>query len=230
LIVQLIKKIKNDHNTKSNNYKFAFREVIIILIDKAFCLFRGFFLKFFLSSSKGLIFKSKGAKILNAHKIKVGKNFTLKRNSLIEALSIKGVTIGDNFSLGYNAIIECTGALRSVGDSLFVGNNVGINHYCFIGVRGEVYIGDNVIFGPYVCVLSENHIFKDLNIPIREQGELRYKTVIEDNVWIGAGAKILPGVVIGKGSIIASGAVVTKDVENFSVVGGVPAKFIKKRR
>ena len=78
--------------------------------------------------------------------------------------------------------------------------------------------------------MSENHIFKDLNIPIREQGELRYKTVIEDNVWIGAGAKILPGVVIGKGSIIASGAVVTKDVENFSVVGGVPAKFIKKRR
>ena len=82
-----------------------------------------------MSSAKGLIFKSKGAKILNAHKIKVGKNFTFKRNFLIEALSIKGVTIGDNFSLGYNAIIECTVALRSVGDS-FVGNNVGINHYC----------------------------------------------------------------------------------------------------
>ena len=200
-----------------------------IIIGKSICVIRGILLKFFIKKSKGLIFSSKGAKVFNGHKIIVGKNFTLKKNAMIDGLSKNGVKIGDNFSLGHNAFIECTGVLRAVGESLIIGDNVGINHYCFIGVRGEVIIGDNVIFGPYVCVLSENHNYSDLNVPIREQGETRLKTEIKSDVWIGAGVKILPGVTIGEGAIIASGAVVTKDVKKYSIVAGVPAKLIKSR-
>ncbi|MCL6293419.1 acyltransferase [Jejuia spongiicola] len=145
------------------------------------------------------------------------------------ALSIHGVEIGDNFMLGDFAIIECTGVLRAPGNKLVIGNDVAINHFCFIGVRGEVLIGNNVIFGPRVTVLSENHNFDDLNIPIKCQGETRFKTVIEDNVWIGANVIIMPGVIIKEGSVIGSGAVVTKDTEVNSVMVGVPAKMIKRR-
>ncbi|WP_165614878.1 acyltransferase [Flagellimonas flava] len=151
------------------------------------------------------------------------------RYSMINALCSDGVSIGDNFSMGHFSIIECTGVLRAVGERLTIGNDVGINHHCFIGVRGEVRIGNNVIFGPRVTILSENHNYTALDIPIKNQGETRYKTVIEDNVWIGANAIIMPGVTIAEGSIIASGAVVTKDTEKNSIVGGVPAKLIKKR-
>ena len=152
------------------------------------------------------------------------------KDSLINALSYEGVEIGDNFTLGKYAIIECTGVLRNVGNSLKIGNNVGINHYCFIGVRGDVVIGDNVIFGPRVNVFSENHNFDNLDVPIKNQGVTKLKTVIGSDVWIGANVSIMAGVNIGDGCVIAAGAVVTKDVPAYSIVGGVPAKVIKNRK
>ena len=127
------------------------------------------------------------------------------------------------------AIIECTGVLRDLGESLTIGNNVGINHYCFIGVRGNIKIGDNVIFGPRVSVFSENHNFDRLDIPIKDQGETRKDTLIGNDVWIGASSVILSGVKIGDGAIIAAGSVVNKDVPSNAIVAGVPAKMIKRR-
>ena len=188
------------------------------------------FVKPFLKNSKGIVFAEKGASIQFGHKVKAGSGLNLMRHSLINALSYGGIEIGDNFTLGKYAIIECTGVLRNVGNSLKIGDNVGINHYCFIGVRGDITIGDNVIFGPRVNIFSENHNFDKLDVPIKNQGVTKLKTVIGNDVWIGANVSIMAGVNIGDGCVIAAGAVVTKDIPAHSIVGGVPAKVIKNRK
>lgn len=228
IIEFLVSKVKGEEHII--DYPFGYSELISILLLKMRSILRGtFFVKPFLGSSKGIIFAEKGAKILFGHKVKVGKNLNLMEYSTINALSYNGVDIGDNFTLGKYAIIECTGVLRNVGDSLKIGNNVGMNHYCFIGVRGDVVIGDNVIFGPRVNIFSENHNFARCDTPIKHQGVTKSKTIIGNDVWIGANVSIMAGVNIGDGSILAAGAVVTKDIEPFSIAGGVPAKVIKKR-
>jgi acetyltransferase-like isoleucine patch superfamily enzyme len=151
-------------------------------------------------------------------------------NSYINALSYDGVEIGNNFTLGKFAIIECTGVLRNVGNRLKIGNNVGINHYCFIGVRGDIEIGDNVLFGPRVNIFSENHNFNDIEISIKNQGVTKGNTKIGNDVWIGANVSIMSGVTIGNGCVIAAGAVVTKNVPDYSIVAGVPARIIRNRK
>ena len=94
---------------------------------------------------------------------------------------------------------------------------------------GEIKIGKNVLIGPNSVIRSNNHNFKIFQKPINQQGMSEGKITIEDDVWIGAIVVILPNVIIGKGSIVAAGAVVTSNVETFSIVGGVPAKVIGLR-
>jgi len=229
IIEKLFTKVKKEKVTIS--YPFSLKELMTIINEKGWSLIRGvLFIKPFLKKSKGFVFAEKGAKVQFGHKIKAGSGLNLMAYSTINALSYDGVEIGNNFTLGKYAIIECTGVLRNVGNSLKIGNNVGINHYCFIGVRGDIVIGDNVIFGPRVNVFSENHNYSNLEIPIKNQGVTKDKTVIGNDVWIGANVSITSGVTVGDGSIIAAGAVVTKDVPPYSIVGGVPAKVLKNRK
>ena len=229
IIEKLFSKIKKEE--VKIEYAFNFREFLTILFERGFAALRGLiFVKPFLKKSKGLIFASKGSKIQFGHKIKVGSGFNLMEYATLNALSYDGVEIGNNFTLGKYAVIECTGVLRNVGNSLKIGNNVGINHYCFIGVRGNITIGDNVIFGPRVNIFSENHNFDRLDISIKNQGVTKEDTIIGNDVWIGASVSIMPGVKVGNGCVIAAGSVVTKDIADFSVVAGVPAKIIKNRK
>ena len=91
-------------------------------------------------------------------------------------------------------------------------------------------IGDDTIFGNYVSIYPENHNYKDKNIPIRLQGvNSRGVVRIGNNCWIGAKVTILDGTVIGDNCIVAAGAVVTSDVPDYSICGGVPAKLIRYR-
>jgi len=86
------------------------------------------------------------------------------------------------------------------------------------------------MMGPYVIIIGENHVSSNREIPMRLQGYKKYPPVrIEDDVWIGARAIILPGIKIGKGAIIGSGAVVTKDVPPYAICAGNPARVIKYR-
>lgn len=122
-----------------------------------------------------------------------------------------------------------------VEDNVYLssGKNVKIGYDCHINenvfIQGAE-IGNHIMIAPNVAILNSMHNFDRTDIPMCKQGAAKtINPVIEDDVWIGRSAIIMPGVKIGKGSIIASGAVVTKDVEPYSVVGGVPAKLIRKR-
>jgi acetyltransferase-like isoleucine patch superfamily enzyme len=108
---------------------------------------------------------------------------------------------------------------------------IGLNFYANCGCHflGEIAIGNDVMIGPKTIIWTRDHKFDDLSLPMNTQGHAYKKVLIEDDVWIGAGAIILKGVRIAKGSIVAAGSVVTKDVEAYSIVAGNPARKIKMR-
>ncbi len=110
-----------------------------------------------------------------------------------------------------------------------VGKRVTVNEFCFIWAGGDLEIGDNVLIGHGVTILTSEHNYDKINISIKYSGISLKPVKIGSDVWIGARATILAGVTINDGSIIAAGAVVTKDVPPYTIVGGVPAKVIKNR-
>ena len=130
------------------------------------------------------------------------------------------------FFLGNHSVIESYCCINNaVGD-------VVIGDYARIGIHntiiGPVCIGNHVNLAQGITVTALNHNFEDKTKRIDEQGITTKPVIIGDDVWIGANAVILPGVTIGKHCVVAAGAVVTKDVQDNTIVGGVPAKEIKK--
>ena len=127
---------------------------------------------------------------------------------------------------GTNVNIE-RGAVFSSHTTLGDNSGIGIN----ASLTGSVKIGKNVMMGSHCTMYIRNHNFERLDVPMCEQGYKPEETIIiEDDVWIGGHTIFLPGVHIGKGSIIGAGAVVTKDVPEFAIVGGNPAKIIRYRK
>lgn len=129
---------------------------------------------------------------------------------------------GENISLHPGVYLLCP-------EKIELGNNVSIHPMCYIDATGGINIGNDVSIAHSVTIMSTEHVFTDINIPIKDQGVSFHLTIIKDNVWIGAKSTILAGTVINSGSIIAAGAVVKNDVDENTVVGGIPAKIIKKR-
>ena len=138
----------------------------------------------------------------------------------------KNLELGSNSSFGFDCKIYA-----SEFSKIKIGSNCEFNSNVMINARGEgsITIGDHVLIGPNVVLRSADHTFERLNIPISKQGMTGGKIVIKNDVWIGSNCVILQNCTIGEGSVIAAGAVVTKDIEPNTIVGGVPAKFIKKR-
>ena len=192
---------------------------------------RGLWWKIWFKHTAGLIFVGKGVTIRNPQYVSAGRVLVMEDFCEIQGLSKRGVTLGDYVTLGRFAMIRPSGYYgREIGEGLRVGNHSNIGPYCYIGCSGYIEIGDNVLMGPRVSMSAENHNFDRLDVPIRHQGVTRQSIVIEDDCWIGSHSVILAGVRVGKGSIIAAGAVVTESIPAYSIVGGVPARIIKKRR
>lgn len=127
---------------------------------------------------------------------------------------------------GKNVNVE-HGAFFGSGKQVRIGNNSGIGVNCFVGA---VTIGDNVMMGPDVVILSANHKFDCLDVPMCEQGSSVSSVTIGNDVWLGTRVIVLPGKTIGNGAILAAGAVITKDVDDYAIVGGNPARVIKYRK
>lgn len=130
-------------------------------------------------------------------------------------------------SCGTNVNIE-RGARFGSGKGISIGHNSGLGVNCL--VHGPLEIGENVMMGPDVVIFTHTHKYDRTDIPMCEQGSKITKVTIGNDVWIGMRSIIMPGVTIGNGVIIGAGAIVTKDIPDFAVVGGVPAKIIRFRK
>ncbi|MEJ8756926.1 acyltransferase [Pontibacter sp. H259] len=142
--------------------------------------------------------------------------FPLLRRCLVQAFATKA---GKYIRVKRNADVSM---FIEIGDFSELGSN------CII--QSNTIIGQNVIMGPDVKIYTRNHKFDLLDIPIQFQGHTNEKVMIGNDVWLGANVIITPGVKIGNHVVIAAGSVVTKDVEDYAIIGGVPAKVIKYRK
>lgn len=128
---------------------------------------------------------------------------------------------GDNIKVGTNVQI--------IGwDKIELGSNISIHSNCYIDASGGLKIGDDVSVAHNSSILTTNHGWSDDTLPIKYNPLSFRKVIIEDDVWIGCGCRILAGTVIQSRSIIAAGAVVNRSIEGNSIYGGIPAKIIKK--
>lgn len=165
-------------------------------------------------------------KILLVNNFEVGSKPQIKFTSRINIWDKKGkIVIGDFFSMGYNSEVY------SWDDELIIGSNTSINDNCKI--YGKINIGSNCLFASNIFVSSGTHNFSsDKYLPIKVQDKLKVivkPVTIEDDCWIGFGVVIMPGVHVGKGAIIGSNAVVTKNVFPYSINAGIPSREIGKR-
>lgn len=150
---------------------------------------------------------------------KTGKLAFLRRYALLKTLA---KSLGDNVSIFPDVYLQNV-------QELVVGNNVSFQPMVYIEAYGGVKIGNDVSFAEGASLFSVNHGFDDLKTPIKDQPLKALPVEIGNNVWIGAKATILGGVTVSSGTIVAAGAVVTKDTEENVTVGGVPAKVIRYR-
>ena len=130
------------------------------------------------------------------------------------------------FSLGDYSVIESFACINNAVGDVIIGNytRIGLHNT----IIGPVTIGHHVNLAQGITVTALNHKFENPDIRIDEQGVSTKPVVIGNDIWVGANAVILPGVTIGDHSVIAAGAIVTKDVPPHSLVAGVPAKIIKQ--
>ena len=145
-----------------------------------------------------------GVTILGFENIIIKKNVSIMKNSYIYANDGGFIEIGNNFSMNTNSQLDAS--------------------------NGKIVIKDDCAIGPNCVLRASNHVFKNVNIPFRLQGHDYGEIIVENDVWIASNCVITPNTRIGRSSVLAAGCVATKDIEPYSVVGGVPAKLIRKRK
>jgi acetyltransferase-like isoleucine patch superfamily enzyme len=162
--------------------------------------------------------------LLNA-RIEIGRRTIFYKNTVVKTNNGGKIKIGEDCEFIFGSCLMTNGGLITIG------NRCSINQYVIIYGNGKgVIIGNDVMIAAHTVIIPFNHKFENLAVPMYSQGISSKGIFIEDDVWIGAGCKILDGVKIGRGSIIAAGAVVTKDILPNSVVTGIPGKVIKFRQ
>lgn len=161
--------------------------------------------------------------IKNPVQIHLGTGVKVHGSSTLDASAGGHITLGNNVTLNRYAYVTASRA------GVQIGAYSELNHFVVINGAGGVSIGKHVLIGPTAQLISYQHSYQAADLPIAKQDYIYKPIVIENDVWIGAGALILAGVTIGQGSVVGAGAVVTKSCEPYSVLMGVPARVVKTR-
>ena len=149
--------------------------------------------------------------------------------STLDASGRVGIHLARGSKIGRYCTVTGSSQLRLRGNGLRLGENSAIGDFGHVGCSGGVTIGNNVIMGPLVTFHSQEHIFENLDIPIRLQGTRELPIEVGDDVWVGARSTFLAGARVGNGCVVAAGSVVNGQFSDNLVIGGVPAKVIKVR-
>ncbi|KAA6340154.1 putative acetyltransferase [termite gut metagenome] len=160
----------------------------------------------------------------------INPNITIGKNTIIEANVSFHTIYGGKIRIGKNCEIRRGCQFLTYGGDIFIGNNSSVNPYTIVYGQGDIKVGNYVRIAAHCILIPSNHIFSDINIPICMQGLINKGIIIEDDVWIGCGVRILDGVTIEKGCVIGAGSVVTHSTVPYSVYVGIPAKKIKDRK
>lgn len=175
----------------------------------------------------GLAAIENGVRLRMCSNIRLGKGVYLDQGVYLHAC-LRGIDLGADTIVMHGAVLHVYNFRDLPHAQIKVGCQSLIGEYTVIRGQGGVTLGDRVYTSPFTQILAVNHVFSDPDRSFTEQGITAEGIVIEDDVWIGAGAIITDGVHIGKGAVIAAGAVVTKNVPPHTVVAGIPAKPIKE--
>lgn len=180
----------------------------------------------FILKMDGLAAIENGVRLRFADNIRLGSGVYLDQGTYLHACPA-GIEIGAGSIVMHGAVLHVYNFRGMPQSGIKIGKDSLVGEYTVIRGQGGVTIGDRVYTSPFSQLIAVNHIFDDPNRPFVEQGITAKGIIVEDDVWIGASAIITDGVRIGKGAVVAAGAVVTADVAPHTVVGGVPARVIR---
>jgi len=158
-------------------------------------------------------------------KVRIGSDVVIDDNCLVDAKGDdnRGITIGNGVFIGRNTILSCKNGDIELGDR----TNIGFNSEVFSASR--VVLGADALLAAYCYVIGGDHDYSDLSKPVLAQGRNSAGVTIGEAVWMGAGAKILDGVTVGKYAIVGAESVVRSDVPAYAVAVGVPARVVGLR-
>lgn len=169
-------------------------------------------------------YRSHGNGVLDISKLKeIGENVTIEDGVLI--FHPENIALHNNIYIGHNTILK--GYYKN---NMIIRSNTWIGQNCFFHSAGGLEIGEAVGIGPCVKIITSAHTDSDLDLPVLYQPLEFQKVILKDGCDIGVNSTILPGVTIGKGAIIGAGSVVTRDIPDYSIAVGSPAKVIRNRR
>ncbi len=174
------------------------------------------------------VFIARDVSIRGKENLTMGEYTTINRGAQIDAVAKNQIVFGDRVSIGPFVEISCTSHFSKLGKGIKIGDDSAIGGYSFIGASGGVEIGSNVIMGQYVTFHAQDHIYKNKDKPIKDQGVTEKGIVIGDDCWIGAKVTFLDGAELGNRCVVAAGSVVKGKFPDHSMIGGVPAKVIKE--
>jgi acetyltransferase-like isoleucine patch superfamily enzyme len=239
------------HKVITDESKSAFRRYQEIVLDKPgfFSLLKYELLVFLTSwipGALGLVVRKKtyawllgscgknpvfGQNVVVRHggKITLGDNVVIEDNVVLDAKGEdnEGIRIGDNSFIGRNSVLSCKNGSIEIGAQVSLGMNCIVHSV----EESKVVIGDNCPIAAFCYFIGGGNYYYDrTDVPIVEQGIYSKGGIfIEENVWVGAHVKILDGIKIGTGSILAAGAAVYRNIPKMSIAGGVPAKVVRRR-
>jgi acetyltransferase-like isoleucine patch superfamily enzyme len=166
-----------------------------------------------------------GVVLRHPHKVRIGDDVVVDDLVVLDAkgTSNRGITLGNGVFLGRGTILSCKDGDIELGD------HTNLGFHCEVFSGSSVVIGHHGLFAAYSYVVGGGHAFEQGDVPVIEQERTSRGIVLGDNVWLGAGAKVLDGVRIGNDVVVGAGAVVTSDLPDAVVAAGVPARVVRPR-